>query len=312
MSPPSRASAPHASRSPSICRASGSSSPRRPACPCCGGSRLSKLGEDVTETLEVIPRQWKVIQHVREKFSCRDCEKHQPGAGAVPCHPARLGRPQSPGDDRVREVRPASAAEPPGRALRQGRRAAEPVDPGRPGRRRLRRAASRSSSASKPMSSPPSGCMATTPRCRSWPRARPIPADVGPMSATTAPSAAQRRRRRCSIIHAIARGEHPQAHLASYAGHLPGRRLWRLRQALRSRARARPDHRGGVLGPCPPQVLRPGGHRDERPAQGARQAPSVVSPMALEAVRRIDALFEIERADQRPRRRGAHGRRTRN
>jgi len=44
------------------------------ACPCCGGGRLSKLGEDVTETLEVIPRQWKVIQTVREKFSCRDCE----------------------------------------------------------------------------------------------------------------------------------------------------------------------------------------------------------------------------------------------
>lgn len=44
------------------------------ACPCCGGTRLSRLGEDVTETLEVIPRQWKVIQHVREKFSCRDCE----------------------------------------------------------------------------------------------------------------------------------------------------------------------------------------------------------------------------------------------
>jgi len=44
------------------------------ACPCCGGARLSKLGEDVTETLEVIPRQWKVIQTVRERFSCRDCE----------------------------------------------------------------------------------------------------------------------------------------------------------------------------------------------------------------------------------------------
>jgi len=43
-------------------------------CPACGGSRLSKLGEDVTETLEVIPRSWKVIQTVREKFSCRDCE----------------------------------------------------------------------------------------------------------------------------------------------------------------------------------------------------------------------------------------------
>src|SRR5665213_2890782 len=45
------------------------------ACDCCGGSRLSRLGEDVTETLEVIPKSWKVIQHVREKFSCRDCEK---------------------------------------------------------------------------------------------------------------------------------------------------------------------------------------------------------------------------------------------
>lgn len=43
-------------------------------CPSCGGARLSKLGEDVTETLEVIPRQWKVIQTVREKISCRDCE----------------------------------------------------------------------------------------------------------------------------------------------------------------------------------------------------------------------------------------------
>jgi transposase len=44
------------------------------SCPCCGSKRVSKLGEDVTETLEVIPRQWKVIQTVREKFSCRDCE----------------------------------------------------------------------------------------------------------------------------------------------------------------------------------------------------------------------------------------------
>lgn len=44
-------------------------------CPACGGDQLSKLGEDVPETLEVIPRSWKVIQTVREKFSCRDCEK---------------------------------------------------------------------------------------------------------------------------------------------------------------------------------------------------------------------------------------------
>jgi transposase len=45
------------------------------ACACCGSTRLAKLGEDVTETLEVVPRQWKVVQHVREKFTCRDCER---------------------------------------------------------------------------------------------------------------------------------------------------------------------------------------------------------------------------------------------
>jgi transposase len=60
------------------------------ACPCCGGEVLRKIGEDVTETLELIPRQWKVIQHVREKFSCRSCEKiTQPPA---PSHPIARGR----------------------------------------------------------------------------------------------------------------------------------------------------------------------------------------------------------------------------
>jgi transposase len=44
------------------------------ACPCCGG-KLAKLGETITETLEVVPRQWKVVQTVREKFTCRSCEK---------------------------------------------------------------------------------------------------------------------------------------------------------------------------------------------------------------------------------------------
>ena len=45
------------------------------ACACCGSHRLAKLGEDVTERLEVVPRQWKVVQIVREKFTCRNCEK---------------------------------------------------------------------------------------------------------------------------------------------------------------------------------------------------------------------------------------------
>src|SRR6516164_2951317 len=49
--------------------------PAPTSCPCCGSSKLSKIGEDITETLDVVPRQWFVTEHVREKFSCRACEK---------------------------------------------------------------------------------------------------------------------------------------------------------------------------------------------------------------------------------------------
>jgi transposase len=59
------------------------------ACPCCGGA-LHRLGKDVTETLELVPPQWKVVCHVREKYSCRSCEKiTQPPA---PSHPIARGR----------------------------------------------------------------------------------------------------------------------------------------------------------------------------------------------------------------------------
>jgi hypothetical protein len=33
------------------------------SCECCGGNRLRKLGEDVTQTLECSPRQWKVVEY---------------------------------------------------------------------------------------------------------------------------------------------------------------------------------------------------------------------------------------------------------
>ena len=36
--------------------------PAPSVCPCCGDGRLRKIGEDVTEMLELIPRQWKVIR----------------------------------------------------------------------------------------------------------------------------------------------------------------------------------------------------------------------------------------------------------
>ena len=64
--------------------------PAPQACPCCGSDKLSRLGEDVTETLDVIPRQFIVRQTVRERFSCRACETiTQPPA---PFHVIARGR----------------------------------------------------------------------------------------------------------------------------------------------------------------------------------------------------------------------------
>jgi transposase len=59
------------------------------ACACCGSDRLAKIGEDVTETLEVVPRQWKVIQTVREKFTCRACQSI--GQAPAPFHVVARG-----------------------------------------------------------------------------------------------------------------------------------------------------------------------------------------------------------------------------
>jgi len=44
-------------------------------CGKCGGDRLRKLGEVVSKTLENEPRRWKIVEHVREKFACRDCDR---------------------------------------------------------------------------------------------------------------------------------------------------------------------------------------------------------------------------------------------
>jgi len=43
-------------------------------CPDCG-TQLRKFGEDVSEQLEYIPDSFKVIRHVRPKFSCSGCDR---------------------------------------------------------------------------------------------------------------------------------------------------------------------------------------------------------------------------------------------
>jgi transposase len=48
--------------------------PERDCCPDCGG-QLRHFGDDVSEQLEYIPDSFKVIRHVRPKFSCIGCDR---------------------------------------------------------------------------------------------------------------------------------------------------------------------------------------------------------------------------------------------
>src|ERR1700742_1842828 len=141
----------------------------------------------------------------------------------------------------------------------------------------------------------PSDWMATTPRCRFWPRARPAPAASGSMSVTTSPSADRPRgggvllltrpRRR---ISSGASGQRQRA--------LPGRCFYGGYGKLYNPGR----NAGPILeAACWVHARRPFfvmadlAENARRKVQGKK--PAVISPLALEAVRRIDALFEIER-----------------
>ena len=85
------------------------------ACPCCGGAAAQARRGRHRDAGTMSRARWKVIQHVREKFSCRACETiTQPPA---PFHPIARGRagPHLLAHDPVRQIRPAPAAQPPER-----------------------------------------------------------------------------------------------------------------------------------------------------------------------------------------------------
>ena len=205
-------------------------------------ARLAKLGEDVTETLEVVPRQWKVIQTVREKFTCRDCETiSQPPA---PFHvmprgwagPSLLAmilfekygqhQPLNRQSERYAregvELSLSTLADQVGACA--GPAAALRADP-RPCVRRRAAAWRRHD------------------RCRCWPRARPMTGRMWTYVRDDRPFGGRRRRRRCSSTRRDRRGEHPERHLDELCRHPAGRRLCRLQPALRAGARGRADHR---------------------------------------------------------------------
>lgn len=64
-----------------------------PACSCpgCGGTTFSRIGQDEREVLEYVPSSFKVIRHLRPKLSCRSCETIV--QAPMPSLPIERGRP---------------------------------------------------------------------------------------------------------------------------------------------------------------------------------------------------------------------------
>ena len=60
--------------------------PAEKICPCCGKEK-ARIGEDVTELLEVVPAQVYVERHVRPKYACPSC-KNGVAQAALPPQPA--------------------------------------------------------------------------------------------------------------------------------------------------------------------------------------------------------------------------------
>jgi transposase len=265
------------------------------ACDCCGGNRLRKLGETVTETLEVIPRQWKVIQHVREKFTCRDCEKIS--EAPAPFHTTPRGwagpsllamilfekfgqhQPLNRQADRYdREGVPLSLST-----------LADQVGAGCAGLEPILKRIETHVFAAERLhgddTTVPVLAKGKTDTGRCWVYVR----DDRPFGGAAPPAAMfYYSRDRC--------GEHPEAHLASYAGILQADAYSGYNGLYKV------DRKPGTIleAGCWSHARRPffvladlagSAHRK---SQGKTPVP--ISPLALEMVRRIDALFEIERS----------------
>ena len=69
------------------------------SCTCCGSERLSKVGEDVTETLEVIPRRWNGDPDGAGEVHLSGLRADLAAAGALPRDTPRLGGAEPAGDD---------------------------------------------------------------------------------------------------------------------------------------------------------------------------------------------------------------------
>src|SRR6202165_2550783 len=264
-------------------------------CLCCGSARLRKLGEDITETLEVIPRRWKVIQHVREKFTCRDCEKIS--QAPAPFHVIARGwagpsllamilfekfgqhQPLNRQAERYAKEGVPLSLSTLADQVGAGCAVLEPI---------LRRFEAHVFAAERlhgDDTTVPVLAKGKTDTGRCWVYLR----DDRPFGGPAPPAA--------MFYYSRDRaGEHPQAHLASYAGIFQADAYGGYNKLYEA------DRKPGPIleAACWAHARRPFfamadlAENARRKAQG--KTPGVISPLALEAVRRIDALCEIERA----------------
>src|ERR1700676_1270855 len=265
------------------------------ACLCCGGDRLRKLGEDVTETLEVIPRQWKVIQHVREKFTCRDCEKIS--QAPAPFHVIARGW-AGPSLLAMILFEKYGQHQPLNRQAERYAREGVPLSLSTladqvgaccavlaPLLRRLEGHVFAAERLHGDDTTVPVLAKGKTDTGRCWVYVR----DDRPFGGPDPPAA--------MFYYSRDRaGEHPQAHLADYAGIFQADAFGGYNKLYQAGRKPAPI----VEAACWAHARRPFFIMADIAANARRKAQGktsgVISPLALEAVRRIDTLFAIERS----------------
>jgi transposase len=265
------------------------------ACQCCGSTRLRKLGEDITETLEVIPRQWKVIQHVREKFTCRDCEKIS--QAPAPFHVIARGW-AGPSLLAMILFEKYGQHQPLNRQAERYSREGVPLSLSTladqvgaccavlaPLLRRLEAHVFAAERLHGDDTTVPVLAKGKTDLGRCWVYVR----DDRPFGGPSPPAA--------MFYYSRDRGgEHPVRHLAGYAGILQADAYGGYNKLYEAQRQPGPI----TEAPCwvharrPFFVLADVEANARRKAQG--RSASVISPLAVEAVRRIDRLFDIERS----------------
>jgi transposase len=263
-------------------------------CQCCGGARLRKLGEDISETLEVIPRRWKVIQHVREKFTCRDCEKIS--QAPAPFHVIARGW-AGPSLLAMILFEKYGQHQPLNRQAERYAREGVPLSLSTladqvgaccavlsPLLRRLEAHVFAAERLHGDDTTVPVLATGKTDTGRCWVYVR----DDRPFGGQDPPAA--------MFYYSRDRGgEHPARHLAGYAGILQADAYGGYNKLYEAERKPGPIIEAGcwVHARRPFFVLADVAANARRKSQG--KTASVLSPLAVEAVRRIDALFAIER-----------------